>query len=132
MFQIKKCEDKHFQLSLWFIIDVALKWRSTNFFEWSGIFAIFALLKNYNCCVDSQYLKITKISHLSFHFGIFDLSGNTVWPQVSGFQKLAKMNHLGIFDQLLSTQNVNVARFARNIECDFFDYFQTLWCITVS
>ena len=33
----------------------------------------------------------------------------------------------GIFNELLSTQNVNVARFARNIECDFFGDFQTLW-----
>ena len=29
----------------------------------------------------------------------------------------------GIFNQLLSTQNVNVARFARNVECDFFGRF---------
>ena len=26
-----------------------------------------------------------------------DLSGNTVWPQASGFQKLAKMDHFGHF-----------------------------------
>ena len=32
----------------------------------------------------------------------------------------------GTFNELLSTQNVNVARFARNIECDFFCDFQTL------
>ena len=32
----------------------------------------------------------------------------------------------GIFNELLSTQNVNVARFARNIKCDFFYCFQTL------
>ena len=35
------------------------------------------------------------------------------------FQKLAKLT---IFDQI-----VNVARFARNFECDFFCYFQTQW-----
>ena len=29
----------------------------------------------------------------------------------------------GIFNELLSTQNVNVARFARNVECDFFGRF---------
>ena len=39
-----------------------------------------------------------------------DLSGNTVWPQASGFQNLAKMDLFGIF-----YQNVNI----RNIECDF-------------
>ena len=37
------------------------------------------------------------------------------------------MNHFGIFHQRLSTQNVNVARLARNVECDFFCDFQTLW-----
>ena len=62
-------------------------------------------------------------------FGLFktDLSGNTVWPQASGFQKLAKIDHFGHFKQLLSTQNVNVARFARSVECDFFCDFQTPW-----
>ena len=35
-----------------------------------------------------------------------DLSGNTVWPQL---------------------KNVNVARFARNVEWDFFCDFQTQW-----
>ena len=49
-----------------------------------------------------------------------DLSGNTVWPQASGFQKLVKMTIFGIFNELLST-----ARFARNVEWDFFCDFQT-------
>ena len=75
------------------------------------------------------------MSHLNF--GIFlpifvylikiDLSGNTVLPQASGFQKLAKIDHFGIFGKLLSTQNVIVARFAHNAECDFFCDFQTPW-----
>ena len=31
-----------------------------------------------------------------WHFlPIFDLSGNTVWPQASGFQKLAKLHYFG-------------------------------------
>ena len=51
-----------------------------------------------------------------------DLSGNPVWPKNSGCQDSSKWT---IFDELLSTQNVNVARFARNIECDFLDDFQT-------
>ena len=46
-----------------------------------------------------------------------DLSGNTVWLQISVFQKLAK----------LTTQNVNVARFAHNVEWDFVYDFQTPW-----
>ena len=32
-----------------------------------------------------------------------------------------------VFNKLLSTQNVNVARFARNVEWNFFCDFQTLW-----
>ena len=39
-------------------------------------------------------------------------------------QKLAKSTIFGIFNELLSTQYVNVARFARNVECDFFRDFQ--------
>ena len=35
-------------------------------------------------------------------------------------QNLANLNIFGIFNELLSIQNVNVARFARNVECDFF------------
>ena len=56
-----------------------------------------------------------------------DLSGNSVWLQASGFQKLAKLSIFGIFNKLLSTKNVNVAHFARNVEWDFFCDFQTLW-----
>ena len=37
----------------------------------------------------------------------------------------------GIFNQLLSTQNVNVARFARNVEWDFFCDFQTPWILWI-
>ena len=32
----------------------------------------------------------------------------------------------GIFNELLFTQNVNIAHFARNVELDFFFDFQTL------
>ena len=41
--------------------------------------------------------KLLKMSHLIFFlilaFSTIDLSGNTVWPQASGFQKLAKIDH---------------------------------------
>ena len=79
---------------------------------------------------DTQCLEIvSKLSHFYF-FGIFhqfccieiDLSGKTVWPQILGFQKVAKLTILQ-----LSTQNVNLARFARNVEWDFFCDFQTHW-----
>ena len=42
------------------------------------------------------------------------------------FKKAPKLTFYGIFNELLSTQNVKVARFARNVECDFFGDFQTL------
>ena len=42
------------------------------------------------------------------------------------FKNSPKWTIFGIFDELLATQNVNVARFARNVECDFFSDFQTL------
>ena len=77
------------------------------------------------------------MSHLNFSILAFftnfcpiksDLSGNTVWPQPSGFSKKSpKCTIFGIFNELLSTQNVNVARFARNVEWDFLGGFQTLW-----
>ena len=87
----------------------------------------------------SQCLKI--IQYVAFEFFNLafstnfcpiktELSGNTVWPQTSGFQNLAKLTIFGIFNELLSTQNVNVARFARNVELDFFCDFQTLCCWT--
>ena len=50
--------------------------------------------------------KLLKMSHLNFWSLAFstnfcpikiDLSGNTVWPQASGFQKLAKMDHFEHF-----------------------------------
>ena len=41
------------------------------------------------------------------------------------FRNSPKLTNFGIFNELLSIQNVNVARFARNEECDFFCDFQT-------
>ena len=43
------------------------------------------------------------------------------------FKKSPKLTIFGNFNELLSTQNVNVARFARNVEWDFLSYFHTLW-----
>ena len=50
-------------------------------------------------------------------------------PKMSHFWILAFLTIFGILKQLLSTQNVNIARFARNVECDFLGDFQTLWMI---
>ena len=46
-------------------------------------------------------------------------------------QIFKKSPKLTIFNELLSTQNVNVARFARNVKWDFFCDFQPL-CIDVN
>ena len=51
------------------------------------------------------------MSHMSFTIMVF----------IVNF--CSKYRQIGIFNELLSTQNVNVARFARNIECDFFGNF---------
>ena len=51
------------------------------------------------------------------------LSGNTIWPQASNFKNSPKLTIFGIFNELLSTQNVNVARFAL-VEWDFFCNFK--------
>ena len=62
------------------------------------------------------------MSHLNFgSFHQFspiksDLSGNTVRLEAPGNQTLVKSIRFGIFKELLSLQNVNVARFARNVE----------------
>ena len=53
-----------------------------------------------------------------------DPSGNTFWPKFQVFKNSPKGT---IFEKLLSTQNVNVACFARNVEWDFFCDFQTPW-----
>ena len=65
------------------------------------------------------FIFFAKKSHLMFWILAFsnifcpleiDFTCNAVWPQASGFQKLA--NIFGIFHKPLSTQNVNIARFA--------------------
>ena len=63
--------------------------------------------------------KLFKImSHLNFPFCSIKsgLSSNIVGQP----DKLAKLAIFGIFNELLSTQNVNVAHIARNVEWDFF------------
>ena len=75
------------------------------------------------------------MSHLTFPLLAFstnfcpfksDLSGTTFWLQASDFKNSPTLTIFGIFNELLSTQNVNVACFARNDECDFLSDFQTL------
>ena len=58
----------------------------------------------------------------------FPMHQNLNWTpnETSLLVKLDKLVIFGIFNNLLSTQNVNVARSARIIECDFFYDFQAL------
>ena len=78
--------------------------------------------------------KSSKMSYLNFSILVLavgtnffpikiDLSGNTVWPS---FKSLPNWTIFGIFNEFLTTQNVNIARFACNAEWDFFCDFQTL------
>ena len=50
---------------------------------------------------------------------------------MSHFQKSAKIDFYGIFNEILSTQNVNVARSARNVEWDILYDFQTLCLFSI-
>ena len=65
------------------------------------------------------------ISGISHQFKI-DLSGNTFWLLALGFQKVAKLIIFGPFNELLSTPNVNIARFSCHIKWDIFCDFPTL------
>ena len=78
--------------------------------------------------------KSIKMSHLNFSISafppIFDLFKLTCLVTLFDrkhqfFKKSPKWTICGIFNELSSTQNVNVARFARNVEWDFFCDFQT-------
>ena len=51
------------------------------------------------------------MSNLNLSILAFSTKNSSNWPI------------FGIFNELLSNQNVNVARFARNVECDFFVIF---------
>ena len=65
------------------------------------------------------------MSHLNFSFLAFSTNVSPMKSNPSGNTVCQDSSKWTIFDELLSTQNVNVARFARNIECDFLDDFQT-------
>ena len=65
------------------------------------------------------------MSHFEFvNFGIFVLLKVTCLVTLFDrkfqvFKMLPKLTIFGIFNELFSNQNVNVARFARNVQCDF-------------
>ena len=66
----------------------------------------FKILNLINATIGTLFENYSKCRIWSFEFWHFppifvlfktDLSGNTVWPQASGFQKLAKMDHFWHF-----------------------------------
>ena len=74
--------------------------------------------------------KSLKMLHLQFFPPIFVLLKLTCLitlfdRKLQVFKNLPKWTIFGIFNQLLSAQNVNLVRFARNVEWDFFCDFQT-------
>ena len=71
------------------------------------------------------HLNIRFLKCTNFCLIKIDQSDNTVWPQ--DFQKLAKMNHFWHFWLTFVHSNVNVTRFACNVEWDLFRDFQTPW-----
>ena len=52
--------------------------------------------------------------------------------KLQDFKNSLKRTSFGIFDYFLSTKNVKVARFARNVELDYFCDFQTLCTVLIS
>ena len=48
------------------------------------------------------------------------------------FKNSPKWTIFVIFNELLSTQNINVARFARNVECDFLWFSNTVILIQIN
>ena len=78
------------------------------------------LFENYSRCriwIFQQFLSDKKLTCL---VTLFD-------RKLRIFKNSPKWTIFGIFNKLLSTQNANVARFARNVEWDFFCDFQTPW-----
>ena len=86
------------------------------------------------CLVHSIWKSLKKKSHTNFSILTFSINFCPIKIALSLFDRKFRVFKnspnwpcFSIFNELLSTQNVNVARFARNVECDFFYDFQTLW-----
>ena len=73
-----------------------------------------------NAAAKSPFWHFSTILILKWNW----MSGNTVWVVASVFLKLAKWIIFGIFDVLLSTQNI---RSSLRSQWDFFCNFQTPW-----
>ena len=73
-------------------------------------------MSHLNLGISHQFLVFLRLTCL---VTLFDL-------KLQVFKNSSKWTTFAIFNKLLSTQNVNGVRFARNVEWDFFCDFQTL------
>ena len=73
------------------------------------------------------------MSHETFFFILHQFFLEKLTCLVTLFNRKLQFNKsetfLAFFNELLSTRNINVARFARNTECDFFSDFQMMCCL---
>ena len=111
-------DDVHHCLNIWNYV--------RKFFSWSIIsllctFGRCTLFQNYSKC----RIRIFEFWRFSPFFVLLRLTCLVTLfdSKLQVFKNSSKWTIFGIFDKLLSSQNVNVARFARNIEWDFFLWF---------
>ena len=75
--------------------------------------------------------KLLKMSHLNYQILAFSTKVTCLVTlfdrKLQIFKNSPKWTTFGIFNLLLSIQNASIARFARNVEWDFFCDFQTTW-----
>ena len=106
-------------------------WHQSYFSFWIKI------LECYDFGSYHSVWKSTKMSHLNFwilafstNFCLITILKTLFDRKLQFFKNSPKWTIFGIFNYLLSTRNVNVARFARNVEWGFFCNFQTPWAMS--
>ena len=82
---------------------------------------------------NTLWLKPPKEPPKAFRIWKARKKGHSGWKssKMSHFKKSPKLTIFWRFYEFLSNQNVNIARFARNVEWDFFCNFQTLWKVLI-
>ena len=122
--------DSHNQPTKWMLFPRFCQWSKITFIRSTHNLPMHTKLSQIYFLLNQSFgLNSLKIpQNVAFLiFGLFhqfcpienDLSGNTIWSPASVFQKLAKLSLFGIFNELLSIWNVNVARFARKVDETF-------------
>ena len=89
---------------------------------------IFFSLRYLNFCARHSVWNSSKMSHFSVSICVIFTNFCLVTlfdHKLQAFNNSPKWTIFGICNQLFSAQNVKVARFARNVECDFFCDIQT-------